>query len=385
MVTAKLRGALTLTLLGAAIAALPANAQAVPGGPDRGFRTPIAQGAASAHSSISGSKLSTALRKLFRSVGRSGAFVLDASNNQVLFSRKAGRPRILASNSKLFTTSTALARFEPQNRLHTTAWSIDEISDGISQGLYVRGGGDPTLSASGLAKLADRVHAAGVVSVQGPLRYDDSFLDQMTGIPQHGITSERIGTLSGLTIDGGAAGDPAKGAAQRFRDALRRDGVGIGNSVTPAAVPQGAIQVADFGSPSMADLVQDTNVPSNNFFAEMLLKDVGGQFGDSGSTLAGAGGTRPLPPQWSTCSIRCSRSTRMPRPTRSSTRAACATPGWIRWRSPAGAARSPIGCAAPPPRANAMRRRARSPASARYRATASGARTMRSTPSSSRC
>ena len=37
----------------------------------------------------------------------------------------------------------------------------------------------------------------------------------------------------------------------------------------------------------MADLVQDTNVPSNNFFAEMLLKDVGGQFGDSGSTLAG--------------------------------------------------------------------------------------------------
>jgi serine-type D-Ala-D-Ala carboxypeptidase/endopeptidase (penicillin-binding protein 4) len=37
----------------------------------------------------------------------------------------------------------------------------------------------------------------------------------------------------------------------------------------------------------MADLVQDTNLPSNNFFAEMLLKDVGGQFGDSGSTAAG--------------------------------------------------------------------------------------------------
>ncbi len=287
MGTAKLRGAVTVTLLGAAIAALPATAQARPGGPDRGFRTPIAQGAASAHSSISGSKLSTALRKLFRGVGRSGAFVLDASNNQVLFSRKAGRPRILASNSKLFTTSTALARFEPQNRLHTTAWSIDDISDGISEGLYVRGGGDPTLSGSGLDKLADRVRAAGVVSVQAPLLYDDSFLDHVTGIPQHGITSERIGTLSGLTIDGGAVGDPAKRTAQRFQDALRRDGVAIGNSVTPGAVPQGAIQVADLGSPTMADLVQDTNVPSNNFFAEMLLKDVGGQFGDAGSTAAG--------------------------------------------------------------------------------------------------
>jgi D-alanyl-D-alanine carboxypeptidase/D-alanyl-D-alanine-endopeptidase (penicillin-binding protein 4) len=37
----------------------------------------------------------------------------------------------------------------------------------------------------------------------------------------------------------------------------------------------------------MADLIQDTNVPSNNFFAEMLLKDLGGAFGGSGSTAAG--------------------------------------------------------------------------------------------------
>jgi D-alanyl-D-alanine carboxypeptidase/D-alanyl-D-alanine-endopeptidase (penicillin-binding protein 4) len=281
------RGAVTLALLSAAIAVLPATAQAGPGGPDRSFATPIAHGAASAHSSISGSKLSIGLGKLFRRVGNSGAFVLDASNHQVLFSRKAGRPRILASNSKIFTTSTALARFEPENRLHTTAWSTDDVSDGISQGLYLRGGGDPTLTGSGLAKLADRVRAAGVVSVQGPLLYDDSFLDHVTGIPEHGITSERVGTLSGLTIDGGSPGDPAKSAAQRFEDALRRDGVAIGNSVTPGVVPQGAIQVADFGSPTMADVVQNTNVPSNNFFAEMLLKDIGGQFGGSGSTAAG--------------------------------------------------------------------------------------------------
>jgi serine-type D-Ala-D-Ala carboxypeptidase/endopeptidase (penicillin-binding protein 4) len=287
MGTANFRQAVAVALLAAAIGALPAATKAEAGGPDRGFRTPIAHGSASAHSSLSGSKLYTGLRKLFRRIGRSGAFVLDASNDQALFSRKAGRPRILASNSKLFTTSTALARFEPQNRLHTTAWSVDDISDGISQGLYLRGEGDPTLSGSGVAKLAERVRAAGVVSVQGPLLYDDSFLDHVTGIPQHGITSERIGTLSGLTIDGGAPGDPAKSAAQRFQDALRRDGISIANSVRPAAVPQGAIQVADLGSPTVADLVQDTNVPSNNFFAEMLLKDVGGRFGDSGSTAAG--------------------------------------------------------------------------------------------------
>jgi serine-type D-Ala-D-Ala carboxypeptidase/endopeptidase (penicillin-binding protein 4) len=281
------RGAITLALLGAAIMALPAAAQAGAAGPDRAFRTPIAHGAATARASVSASKLSTGLAKLFRRAGRSGALVIDASDNRRLFARKAARPRILASNSKLFTTATALARFEPQNRLHTTAWSVDDVSDGVSQGLYLRGGGDPTLNGSGLAKLADRVHAAGVVSVQGPLVYDDSFLDHVTGIPQRGIRAERIGTLSGLTIDNGSPGDPAKSAAQRFQDAFRKDGVSIGNSVTPGGVPPAAVQVADFGSPTMADLIQDTNVPSNNFFAEMLLKDIGGQFGGSGSTAAG--------------------------------------------------------------------------------------------------
>jgi D-alanyl-D-alanine carboxypeptidase/D-alanyl-D-alanine-endopeptidase (penicillin-binding protein 4) len=281
------KGAITLALLGAAVIALPAAAQAANRGPDQAFRTPIAHGSATARASVSASKLSTGLARLFRRVGRSGAFVMDAGNNRVLFSRKAGRPRILASNSKLFTTATALGRFDPETQLHTTAWSIDDVSDHISQGLYLRGEGDPTLGSTGLGKLADRVRAAGVTSVQGPLVYDDSFLDRVTGIPQHGISAERIGTLSALTIDSGSPGDPAKTAAQRFQDALRKDGVSVGNSVTSGVVPQSAVQVGDFGSPTMADLIQDTNVPSNNFFAEMLLKDIGGQFGDSGSTAAG--------------------------------------------------------------------------------------------------
>jgi D-alanyl-D-alanine carboxypeptidase/D-alanyl-D-alanine-endopeptidase (penicillin-binding protein 4) len=281
------RGAFTLALLAAPLVALPATAQAVNRGPDRAAVTPIAHGAATARASVSAPKLSSGLAKLFRRVGRSGAYVRDAGTNRVLFARKAGRSRILASNSKVFVTATALARFEPQDRLHTTAWSLDDVSDGVSQGLYLRGQGDPTLSGSGLAKLADRVRAAGVTTVQGPLVYDDSFLDRVTGIPQHGISPERIGTLSALTMDGGSPGDPARSAAQRLQDALRKDGVSIGNSVAAGVVPASAVQVGDFGSPTVADLIQDTNVPSNNFIAEMLLKDVGGEFGDSGSTASG--------------------------------------------------------------------------------------------------
>jgi serine-type D-Ala-D-Ala carboxypeptidase/endopeptidase (penicillin-binding protein 4) len=283
----RLKGLIALALLATALS-VPA-AEARPKGPDRPFRTPIAHGAAAAHTSVSRSKLSSGLAKLFRKVGKSGAFVFDPSSHQVLFARKGGRMRILASNSKLFTTATALSRFGPDGRLHTSAFSSDPISDGISQGLYLRGGGDPTLSTAGITKLADRVRAAGVSTVQGPVRYDASFLDGVSGIPEHGISFESVGHLSGLQIDNGSPSDPARTAAQRFEDALRKDGVAIGNSVTPAIVPPGALQVADFLSPAMADIVQDTLVPSNNYLAEMLLKDVGSQFGGIGSTPGGIG------------------------------------------------------------------------------------------------
>jgi serine-type D-Ala-D-Ala carboxypeptidase/endopeptidase (penicillin-binding protein 4) len=281
------RAAVILVVVGAAAIAVPAGAQAANGGPDRAFTTPIAHGAATAHASVSASKLSTGLSKLFRRVGRSGAFVMDSGTNRVLFARKAGRPRILASNSKIFTTSAALGRFGPAGHLLTTALSSDPITDNVSQGLYLRGGGDPTLTTADINKLADRVRAAGVTTVQGAVRYDASFLDGQTGVPEHGITFESVGRLSGLQIDNGSPGDPAKTAAQRFRDALRKDGVSIGNSVVPAITPPSAIEVADFASPTMASIVQDTNVPSNNYLAEMLLKDVGGAFGDSGSTAGG--------------------------------------------------------------------------------------------------
>ena len=282
----------TLIRTGAVAAALLAllaapSAQARGIAPDRAAVTPIAHASAKARKAVSTSQLRGGLARLFRRIGKSGALVQDAASGSVLFARKPGRPRILASNSKLFTTAAALSRFRPEGRLETSAWSVDDVSDGISQGLYLRGGGDPTLTASGLTRLADRVRAAGVVSVVGPLRYDDSFLDRVTGIPQTGITSERVGTLSALTIDGGSPGDPARLAAQRFDDALRKEGISISTSVTPGLVVPGFLRIADNESPTVADLIQDTNVPSNNFLAEMLLKDLGGEFGDVGSTASG--------------------------------------------------------------------------------------------------
>ena len=44
----------------------------------------------------------------------------------------------------------------------------------------------------------------------------------------------------------------------------------------------------------MATLIKLTNTPSDNFFAETLLKDIGAKFGGAGTTAAGAAAVRGL-------------------------------------------------------------------------------------------
>jgi D-alanyl-D-alanine carboxypeptidase/D-alanyl-D-alanine-endopeptidase (penicillin-binding protein 4) len=282
------RAAASRIALGAVLLALLGGSESGAAVKDRPYRTPIAHGSATARTAVSAAELGGALGRAFR--GRGGAWVADAGTDQILFQRGAGKARALASNMKLFTTATALSRFGPDQRIETTVWAGDDHSDGIvSEGLFLVGAGDPTLSAAGLTKLAARVRSAGVTSVQGPLLYDDFFLDQRSTVPQHGIRREGVGTLSALTLSGAAG---AKTAAQRFDQALRRAGVAISKKVQRrAAAPEsaGATLVAELQSPTIADLARRTNVPSNNYLAEMLLKDVGGAFGGAGSTRAGVG------------------------------------------------------------------------------------------------
>jgi D-alanyl-D-alanine carboxypeptidase/D-alanyl-D-alanine-endopeptidase (penicillin-binding protein 4) len=261
-------------------------------GPDRPFETPVARGSATARTSISAGGLRRALKRaLRRAGGRSGAWVMDAASGRVLFASGAGRRLPLASNTKAFVTATAIGRFGPEERLRTAVWAGDDHDDGVvGKGLFLRGGGDPTLSTRDLRKLAGRVAAAGVERVKGPLFYDDSFLDRRDGVPQRGISPERVGTLSALTLDGGWARAPERLAALRLSDALRRAGVKISKKVRRRGTPPkagGAVRVALVASPTIGDLARLTNTPSNNFLAEMMLKVVAGEFAGRGSTGAG--------------------------------------------------------------------------------------------------
>jgi serine-type D-Ala-D-Ala carboxypeptidase/endopeptidase (penicillin-binding protein 4) len=240
----------------------------------------------------------------------SGLFVIDAESGTPVCARAAKTPRILASNTKLFTTSTALSRFGPEYRIVTKLLTDGKIdAAGVLHGsLYLQGGGDPALGVpsfynrygggigTNLLLLGSQLRAAGVDAVTGRLYADDSVFDRLRGVADSGYaTSPYIGPLSGLSFDSGYRGsisqgfasEPATLAAAKLDAALRSRGIRIRTGVARAVTPPGAAALASVRSPTMSQLVEATDVYSNNFFAEMLAKLLGAHFDGAGTTQAG--------------------------------------------------------------------------------------------------
>ena len=247
---------------------------------------------------------------LARAGGVSGGYVLDTTTGRTLAAVRADVPRIPASVNKLFTTSTALLRFGPDATLQTRVLGVGTLDDaGTWHGdLYLRGGGDPTFGSDSfdrlayglgttVSALAARVRAAGITSVTGRVRGDESWLDGLRGGPATGYALDLDigGPLGGLLYNRGLAREdgsalqrqPAKFAAQQLTLALHQAHVRVTQAAATGVAPVDATEVASVDSPTIATLVRLTLVPSDNLFAEMLLKDVGARFGGAGSTVAG--------------------------------------------------------------------------------------------------
>lgn len=242
----------------------------------------------------------------------SGLLVVDAESRAVVCARAPARQRMLASNMKLFTTAAALSRLGPESRVATKVLSDGRLdSNGTLRGsLYLQGAGDPTLGTpafynaylaglgTNLFALAPQIRAAGIRTITGRLYADDTVFDRLRGVADSGFaTSSYIGPLSGLAFNSGFAGatsssgfssDPAKLAASKLARSLKARGIAVPTQVALARTPADAEPVAVVRSPTLTRIADLTNVYSDNFFAEMLMKLLGARFGSGGTTAAGA-------------------------------------------------------------------------------------------------
>jgi D-alanyl-D-alanine carboxypeptidase/D-alanyl-D-alanine-endopeptidase (penicillin-binding protein 4) len=259
--------------------------------------------------------LKRALNRGVNAAGPStGAYVVDLDTGQTLYAHKSGVGRPPASVEKLYTTSTALLRFGAGATLQTRVLGVGTLdSNGTWHGtLYLKGGGDPTFGAQGFDRyfygtgatmqqlVASLLSQNGIKALDGSIVGDESYLDSLRGTIATGYSASGYveGLLSGLAYDRGFTDitestfqtHPALFAAQQFAAALQAAHVRVPNrtSVTAGKTPAGAHVLATVASPPISQLLKLTNTPSDNFFAEMLIKDLGARFGTGGTTAAGA-------------------------------------------------------------------------------------------------
>ena len=137
----------------------------------------------------------------------------------------------------------------------------------------------------------------GIHRVTGSIEGDESYFDSLRGEPSSDYAPDPFleGTLSALAFNRGATGSergphaPAAYAARELRGALKADGVSVHGSSGAAehAAPAHASS-RRCSPPTVAQLLGLMLPPSDNFFAETLVKDLGARFGGAGTTAAGA-------------------------------------------------------------------------------------------------
>ncbi|HEY8304490.1 MAG TPA: D-alanyl-D-alanine carboxypeptidase/D-alanyl-D-alanine-endopeptidase [Solirubrobacteraceae bacterium] len=240
----------------------------------------------------------------------SGAYIYDLNTSTPLFAERATTARPPASVEKLYTATTALELMGPSATLSTTVLGTGQLGrDGRWEGnLYLRGGGDPTFGSALFTSLhyggqgatiqalaAQLAHTDGIRTVTGTVNGDESFFDSLRGEPASGyrFDPDLEGNLSALAFNRGETGSqsephaPAAYAALQLRGALRAYHVTV-HSGGAATTPPDAKLLATVRSPTLARLLGLTLPPSDNFFAETLIKDLGALYGGAGTTSTGA-------------------------------------------------------------------------------------------------
>jgi len=243
------------------------------------------------------SSLERALRVPHVSLASTGAVAVDLTTGATVYSRNGSLPLIPASNEKLAVTYAALTALGPGFTIET-----DVLGDGQQVGttwqgdLVLKGYGDPTLSAADLTVLARAVRAQGITRVTGGVVGDESWFDsRRTAIgwkPAFYITESP--PLSALVVDRGrvgrsTSGDPALAAAQLFRTTLARAGVRVAGAARHGVAGETAVGLASVDSPRLSLIVHWMDRVSDNFTAEMLVKELGAVQSGHGTTAAGVG------------------------------------------------------------------------------------------------
>jgi D-alanyl-D-alanine carboxypeptidase/D-alanyl-D-alanine-endopeptidase (penicillin-binding protein 4) len=240
--------------------------------------------------------LSRALRVPHVAPARSAGVALDLATGTVLFARNGAKSLAPASNEKLPLTYAALVKLGPTFRIETDVLGDGQLDGSVWNGaLVLKGNGDPTLSRADLRALAAQVKAAGIRRVTRGIIGDESSYDTRRVVLgwKPSFYLDESPPLSALVVDRARVGrfvtsTPALAAATAFREVLRASGVAVAGAVRLGRAGGWSEPLATVSSPTLAAILRFMDRQSDNFTAEMLLKQLGLSELDRGTSAAGA-------------------------------------------------------------------------------------------------
>ncbi len=224
-----------------------------------------------------------------------GVVVVDLDSSAVVWALNPEASFEPASTEKLPVAITALGRLGPSFRTETAVFGQGSLVGTTWRGnLVLKGYGDPTLSSQGLAALARAVRNHGIASVSGRVVGDETYFDDARTAPgwKPSFAKDESPLLSALVadrgrLDGASVDHPALAAAILFTRALGKAGVSVSGHPAVGAAGAKAVKIVRRISPPLTTLLSRMDTWSDNFIAEMLLKQIGARLAGRGTTGAG--------------------------------------------------------------------------------------------------
>jgi len=225
---------------------------------------------------------------------RTAAIAVDLRTGETVYSSNARLPLLPASAEKLAVSFTALRELGPRYRFRTELMGSGTRSGRAWLGnLWLVGLGDPTLTRADLDRLARRFAATGIRRVEGRVFGDDTHFDARRDAlgwksSYLGIESRPLSALSVAGVPLIGANGSAIAAARALVTSLEQRGVDVTGRAGARQAPAHALSIAFDLSEPLSSLLHRVNADSDNFVAELLLKELGATIAAPGSTTSGA-------------------------------------------------------------------------------------------------
>jgi D-alanyl-D-alanine carboxypeptidase/D-alanyl-D-alanine-endopeptidase (penicillin-binding protein 4) len=240
--------------------------------------------------------LAKALREPGLSRARTAAVVIDLSDRRRIYAQNPDKPLAPASNEKLAVALAALHELGAGFRIETVVLGRGARQGAVWKGdVILKGYGDPSLHTDDLRALAASLEELGIEEIDGRVLGDETYFDDRRTAPgwKPSFYKLECPPLSALVVDravldGRTRDEPALAAARSFTRTLERAGIEVAGKAGKGSAGNATLVLARVYSPPIRKLVDHMNSDSDNFVAEMLLKQLGARELADGSTAAGA-------------------------------------------------------------------------------------------------